>query len=62
VRALRRRPGGEREKRDLENQDQFEEVLGLQEVALESEAAWDDVEATDDFLSWGFLSWCRFTP
>jgi hypothetical protein len=42
---------------------QLEEILGLQEVPMEAEAAWDELEAAaDDFLSWGFAGWCRFTP
>jgi hypothetical protein len=46
----------------MEFQEQFDEVLALQEIALESESAWDDTEsATHDAVVWGDLGWCRFT-
>jgi hypothetical protein len=45
----------------VEARDRFEEVLGLQEIALESEAAWDEPEAADDYLVWRHIDWCRNT-
>ena len=43
--------------------DQFEDVLALQEVALEAETSWDETETTtQDAIVWGFdLGWCRYT-
>jgi hypothetical protein len=46
----------------VETRDQFEEVLSLQEIAVESEGAWDDAEAAArDERIWGFAGWCRRT-
>jgi hypothetical protein len=48
----------------MENQEHFEDVLALQDVALESESSWDDTEAAaQEATVWwgGDLGWCRYT-
>jgi hypothetical protein len=45
-------------------QEQFDDVLALQEVALETEGSWDDTEAAtqEATIWWGSeLGWCRHT-
>ena len=63
VRARRRRSEVKGEI-GMEIQDQFEDVLALQDVALESESSWDDTEsAAQEATVWwgGDLGWCRYT-
>ncbi len=46
----------------MEFQEQFDDVLALQDVPFESESASDDTEsATQDAIVWGDLGWCRYT-
>jgi hypothetical protein len=48
----------------MEIQEQLEDVLALQEVALESESSSDDTEAAShEATVWwgGDLGWCRWT-
>ena len=46
----------------MELQEQFDDVLALQDVPFESESSWDDTEsATQDAVVWGDWGWCRFT-
>ena len=48
---------------ELDGFDQFEDVLALQEVALEAETSWDDTEATaQDAIVWGGTSAGAATP
>ena len=58
------RPGGPRGRggNGMEFQEQFDDVLALQDVPFESESASDDTEtATQDAIVWGDLGWCRYT-
>ena len=46
----------------MEIREQFEEVLSLQEIAVEAEGAGDDLaQSVYDERIWGFAGWCRWT-
>ena len=46
----------------VDTREQFEEVLSLQEIALEAEGAEDDLAPSGyDERIWGFAGWCRWT-
>ena len=46
----------------MDSCNQYDDVLALQEVTLETEHSWDETEAAAQVaIVWGDLGWCRFT-